>query len=98
MRGVEYTDYRRSSPSNKKSKAERFNEELETLKNKGVYFTKHSDFHIKVSDVNYYSSGAVNFDGECRLQYKGLDFFLHVLDQEGYISKDSEEALFDLGK
>ena len=93
MNGISYNDYRKKKLSKKVDKSEQFRKDLEILKEKGVYFVKHSDFHIKVGEINYYSSGVINFDGGCKLDRKGIDFFLYVLKEEGYIGTDSKEKV-----
>ena len=82
--------YREQLPTNsfrKLNKVDKFQEELDILESKGIYFIKHTPFHIKVEDLNYYSSGVVNFDGSPKLGGKGLAFFLRVLASEGFVKE-----------
>lgn len=74
-------------------KSDQFQKELEILKEKGVYFVSHTPFHIKVEDINYYSSGVVNFDGSPKLDRKGLNFFLEVLESEGFIKDHTPKSI-----
>lgn len=57
------------------------------LRDLNVPFRQCSPYHLKVRNINFYSNGTCNLDGESKFIDRGWDFWKKLLIKEGLLKE-----------
>lgn len=66
-------------------KSQKMIEAQNFLNSLGIEFRTVSEYQLKVGNLNFYTNGAVNRDGEKRLNSTGYEFWKEILILEGKV-------------